>query len=328
MQEGFGIFNTNSTPALGIILAVLSALPVILTYTIIRPKFVKRDIKDKKMNILSLVNFILFVLNIILLIIYTKSFDIKSANLAFGIMVFFYIIYYELYFRYIYRGKAQKELFSRLLYIRVPWYISMSLSFVFAGIWSKCIPLIITSLIFSVTNIYNANYKYLKFFTEYRDLYDEKRRKTGKKMLKDGIHPKGLKHITVAVFIYNPKNKMWLIQKRSKDKGSKWGTTSGHPVSGQSSIEGMITEIKEEIGLDVKKEELELITTIEGSKKFIDVYYLEKDIDIEKLKLQEEEVQDIKWMTRREIDALYKSNKFKKSHYKYFEKKLDVTKMK
>ena len=144
------------------------------------------------------------------------------------------------------------------------------------------------------------------------------RRPINKKFLKDGIQPRNSKFVTVVVFIFNPSNKKWLMQKRTKDKGGKWATTSGHPISGQTSIEGMVKEIKEELGIEVLEDELRLITTVERKKKLADIYYLEKKIDLEKVKVQKEEVDDVTWMTSKDIEAFYKENKFKKTHYNYY----------
>lgn len=318
------LYNTNSSPYFGVILAVLSIIPWILTYTIFKPKFKKVSISklSLKEQKLEIANIIIYIINIILLIIYRDRFDIKTANVWFGIMTFFYLLYYELYFRYILRGGAQKELYSPLIYIKIPLFITMSLSIVFAGIWGKCIPLIYFAILFTITNCYIAYKKYMKYYTEYRDLYDKNRKPTGKKMLKDGLKPRDLKYVTVAVAIYNPKNHKWLMQKRTKDKGGNWATTSGHPISGQTSVQGMISEIKEELGLEVLEDELKLITTFDRKDKFVDIYYLEKDINIEKLVLQKEEVDDVKWMSENDIEALYKAKKFKKTHYNYFKKLL------
>ena len=51
----------------------------------------------------------------------------------------------------------------------------------------------------------------------------------------------------------------FLIQKRSKQKDGKYAATGGHVKTGQTSIEGMMDEIQEELGLTVKPEELELL---------------------------------------------------------------------
>ncbi len=46
----------------------------------------------------------------------------------------------------------------------------------------------------------------------------------------------------------------------------------------------------------------------------INLYLLEKDIDIDKLKLQDEEVESVNWMTSEEVIKLIKEDKFLKSH--------------
>ena len=321
-------FNANNSPYLGVILAVISLIPVVLTLTVFRPKFKKVDFKklNNKEKILSLINILLYIVSVLTLVIRRNNMDIKNANVWFGVMLFWIVMYYELYIRYLVRGKAQKELYSPILYVRVPLYISMALSILFAGIWAKDAIIIIPALIFSVTNIYSAYKRYMKCFTEYRDLYDKNRKPTGRKMLKDGYKPKDMKYVTVVVFIFNPVTKKWLMQKRTKDKGGKWATTSGHPVSGQSSIEGMITEIKEEVGLSVLEDNLKYVTTVERKDKFADIYYLEENVDESTLVLQKEEVDDIKWMSSKEVDQLYKNNKFKKTHYKYFTKLKSIIK--
>jgi 8-oxo-dGTP pyrophosphatase MutT (NUDIX family) len=319
-MQDMNFINKNYSPYLGILLAVLSVIPTILNYTILKPKFNKIDRKklSKKEIMLEFLNKVIYLVNIFLLILNTNNFDIKNANIWFGIMLFFYIIYYELYIRYVIRKRTQKWLYEPFLYVKIPIYISMSLALVFAGIWSNTIMLVITSIMFTITNCFVAYRKYINFFTEYRDLYDENRKLTGRKMLKDGILPKGLKYVTVIVFIYNPKNKKWLMQKRTKDKGGKWATTSGHPVSGQTSSEGMITEIKEELGIDVEKDELNFVTTVNRKHKFADIYYLEKNINISDIKLQKEEVDDVKWMSDKDVEAFYMDKNFKKTHYNYY----------
>lgn len=316
------LYNINSSPNLGIVLAILSIIPWILTCTIFKPKFKRTKLTQKDIK-LEIANIIAFGINIILMIAYRDKFDIKNANLWFGIMIFFYLIYYELYIRYVVRGRAQKELYTPFMYVKIPIFIAMSLSLVFAGIWSKNIPQIYFSILFTIINCYMSYKKYMTYFVEYRDLYDENRKPTGKKMLMNSIRPKGLKYVSVIVLMYNPKNHMWLMQKRSKDKGGKWATTSGHPVAGKSSVSGMENEIFEEIGLKVDEDELRLVTTIDRKEKFVDIYYLEKDVNIENLVLQKEEVDDVKWMTEKDIELFYSEKKFKKTHYMYFKEALN-----
>lgn len=86
---------------------------------------------------------------------------------------------------------------------------------------------------------------------EKRDLYDINRRLTGNTILKGDTIPENNYIIVVFVFIQNSEGK-FLIQKRSKIKNGKYDTTGGHPKSGEDSIQGIISEVKEEIGLELK----------------------------------------------------------------------------
>ena len=122
---------------------------------------------------------------------------------------------------------------------------------------------------------------------EKRDLYDKDRSKTGETIYKGEDIPKGRYIIVVLVFIQNSEGK-FLIQKRSKRKNGKYATTGGHPKSGEDSIQGIITEVKEEIGLDLKAEDLQLYFggRSETEKVFWDDYYIKLDVDnINNLKL-------------------------------------------
>ena len=129
---------------------------------------------------------------------------------------------------------------------------------------------------------------------ELRDLYDENKELTGETIYKGQDVPKGRYYITVVVFIQNSKNE-FLIQKRVKKKDGKWATTGGHPVSGETSKQGIITEIKEELGVDIVKENIKLFKTIKTEDDFVDIYYLKEDIDIKKIKIQKEEVEEVQW---------------------------------
>lgn len=160
---------------------------------------------------------------------------------------------------------------------------------------------------------------------ELRDLYDKDRKLTEEKIYKGQNIPQGRYYITVVIFIQNSKNE-FLLQKRSKKKDGKWATTGGHPISGQTSEEGIITEVKEELDIDIVSENIKLFKTIKTKDDFVDIYYLKEDVDITKIKIQKEEVSDIKWATIEEIKKLIKSEAFSTSHAEFFQFCLDYLK--
>lgn len=153
---------------------------------------------------------------------------------------------------------------------------------------------------------------------ELRDLYDENKKLTGEKIYKGQDVPKGCYYITVVVFIQNSKNE-FLLQKRVKKKDGKWATTGGHPVSGETSRQGIITEIKEELDIDILEENIKLFKTIKTEDDFVDIYYLKEDIDINKIRIQKEEVSAVKWATINDIEKMIEEGEFSESHREFFE---------
>ena len=92
---------------------------------------------------------------------------------------------------------------------------------------------------------------------EIRDLYDKDRNLTGETILKGEQIPENRYIIVMLIFIQNSEGK-FLIQKRSKQKNGLLAATGGHAKSGETSIQAIQTEVKEEIGLDLPEDKIEL----------------------------------------------------------------------
>ena len=151
---------------------------------------------------------------------------------------------------------------------------------------------------------------------EFLDIVDEKGELTGVIKERTKVHADGDLHRTSHVWIVRDNAKGgWdvLLQKRSQNKDSFPGcydiSSAGHIPAGDGYIESALRELKEELGLEVKAEELEerwirrlSSTNVFHGKKFIDnqvtrVYRLKRnDIDITKLHIQKEEIESVMWM--------------------------------
>lgn len=153
---------------------------------------------------------------------------------------------------------------------------------------------------------------------EKRDLYDENKKLTGETIFKGEKVPEGRYYITVVVWIQDDEGD-FLIQKRVLKKDGKWSTTGGHPVSGETSKQGILTEIREELGLDLSDKEIILFKTIKTEDDFVDLYYLKANVDINNVVMQKEEVEDVKWASIEEINKLIEAKKFSDSHTEFFE---------
>lgn len=153
---------------------------------------------------------------------------------------------------------------------------------------------------------------------EYRDLYDENKKLIGKKFKKGEKIPEGFYYLMVVCFMQNSNGK-FLMQKRVPQKDGLWATTGGHPKSGENSLTGIITEIKEELGINVKPENLKLFKEASGKDSFCDLYYLKEDIKIDDITVQKDEVEKVKWLSIKEINQLKEEGKFNKGHYMMFQ---------
>ena len=135
---------------------------------------------------------------------------------------------------------------------------------------------------------------------------------------KSFAHKEGICHGISAVAIVD--NGRVLLQKRSKNKKTepnKWDLSSaGHIDYKETKEEAMVREIKEELGLIVHEDELELIDTnlIKFQWKdlylnhFTSLFLLKKNINIQDIVISKEEVSEIKFFNKQEYLDLLKSN--------------------
>lgn len=150
---------------------------------------------------------------------------------------------------------------------------------------------------------------------EILDLYDKDLRPAGLTIERGQPIPKGYLIPIVAVYIYNDKGE-YLIQKVVKTKGNYFATTAGHVQSGENDFAlAMMRELKEELGISVSKEQLNLVKIRRYEYKFTMLYMLKCNVDIDQLRLQEEEVDSAYWMTRNDIELLIGAGFFNRIHY-------------
>lgn len=146
--------------------------------------------------------------------------------------------------------------------------------------------------------------KFAEKSDELWDLYDENRILTGKTHRRGDPMKEGEYHLVVHVCIFNSKNELLIQQRQPFKKGwsNMWDiTVGGSAVSGDTSREAAEREVLEELGLELDLTGVRPYFTIHFENGFDDYYFIEKDVDITKLKLQEEEVKTVRWATHEEV---------------------------
>lgn len=98
------------------------------------------------------------------------------------------------------------------------------------------------------------------------------------------------------------------MQRRVESKGGDWGVTGGHPKSGETPLDGIVTEVKEELGLDFSREHfIEYDSGCDG-KDCYKMYFVNKDVSLEEIQIQKEELSEVKWFSMDELKYMVETN--------------------
>ena len=152
---------------------------------------------------------------------------------------------------------------------------------------------------------------------EKRDLYDKNSKLTGLTYYKGDIIPEGYYPMVVMIAIENSKGE-FLMQKRVPSKGGDYGVTGGHPKSGETPYEGIITEVKEELGVDISdKEIIPFASGCDGKDCFI-MYYTKLDLDISEFTIQEEELSEVRWFSIEELNRMVDESTLNQDQVDFF----------
>ena len=153
---------------------------------------------------------------------------------------------------------------------------------------------------------------------EYLDILDENGNRTGKRDARENIHKLGLLHAEVAAFIYTETGRI-LLQKRKSNKATYagvWSITGGHVLAGENNEEAIVREIKEELNLDIENGRVTYVTTYKSKKikddiinnKFFSIYIVQiNKEELKKIKIQNEELEEIKLFSMAEIENILNS---------------------
>ena len=95
---------------------------------------------------------------------------------------------------------------------------------------------------------------------------------------------------------------------------------------GETPLEAIKREVKEEIGVDISNDEIKEYGFITYDMPLRYLFYLRKNIDVKEVNLQKEEVEYVEFMSISNIKKLIKSGEMLESHGIMFEKILSKIK--
>ena len=145
------------------------------------------------------------------------------------------------------------------------------------------------------------------------DLYTADRVKTGRTMIRGDKVPEGYYRIVVHVCLFDGEGRMLIQQRQPFKEGwsNMWDVTvGGSAIAGDTSQTAAERETREELGLELDLSQARPSLTLHWEHGFDDYYLLTREVDTEKLRLQYEEVQRVRWATLDEILAMIDDGRF------------------
>lgn len=145
------------------------------------------------------------------------------------------------------------------------------------------------------------------------DLYTEDRKLTGEEHIRGEQLPDNRYHLVVHVWIVNKDGK-YLMSQRDVSRPTfplMWECVGGSVLKGETSLQGAVREVKEEVGVVLVPETGKLICS-EIRRKFKDikdVWLFHYDGEVNLADATEKEVADVKWMSPAEIQDLLADGK-------------------
>lgn len=145
------------------------------------------------------------------------------------------------------------------------------------------------------------------------DLYTKDRLPMNRTIQRGEPMPDGCYHIVINVCIFNSSGDMLIQQRQPFKEGwpNLWDVScGGSAVSGEDSRAAAEREVAEELGLTISLKHVRPVLTVHFDAGFDDVYVITKDLCLDELRLQPEEVQAAKWASEAEICSMIDSGQF------------------
>ena len=143
------------------------------------------------------------------------------------------------------------------------------------------------------------------------DLYDKDRKPLNRTHVRGEAFAEGEYYVSCEIWVRNSKGE-FLITKRHPDKkaGNLWEFAGGGTLAGETTIQSAVRELKEETGIQSQESELQLFATYQHKNYFLDLFLLNKDVEISDIVLQPGETIDAKWASEETILQMIDNEEF------------------
>lgn len=143
---------------------------------------------------------------------------------------------------------------------------------------------------------------------EWNDVYDSRRRLTGRVHKRGTPWGRGEYGLVVCVWVHDGMGHL-LLTKRAPEKSfaGTWENSGGAAQAGETSRQAIARELREETGICAEEDEFELLYSERGENSFYDFYCLKRNTPLSEIVLLPGETTDAKWVSFRQVDRMIRA---------------------
>jgi len=145
---------------------------------------------------------------------------------------------------------------------------------------------------------------------EWNDVYDKDRNLTGRTHRRGTPWRKGEYGLVVCVWVYDGNGNL-LLTRRAPEKSfhGTWENSGGAAQAGETSLQAIVRELREETGITADPGEFELLGTDRDRSCHYDFYCLKRQIPIEQVILQPGETNGAQWASFDQVHEMIREGK-------------------
>ena len=131
----------------------------------------------------------------------------------------------------------------------------------------------------------------------------------------------GQYHLVVHIWIFDDSGRL-LIQRRALGlelMPGQWAATGGSAIAGEDSESAAQRELFEELGINTVSGEMVKTGRLIRKNSLVDLWILHRNISMDELSLQKEEVAEVKWVTRGGLTDMIRGHTFHDYGKGYFD---------
>lgn len=145
---------------------------------------------------------------------------------------------------------------------------------------------------------------------EFNDIYDIDRKRTGRLHRRGRPWKEGEYGLVVCVWVYNDRGQL-LLTRRAPEKSfpGTWENSGGAAKAGESSLQAICRELREETGICADGSEFYFLDTGRDKNTHYDFYCIRKNVPLEQIVLLPGETDDAKWVTFQQVHEMIREKK-------------------